>query len=39
MLNVPERLVYALVNWRNLLLFLCKRCDRQNGEYNVSCRN
>jgi hypothetical protein len=29
--NVPERLVYALSNWRGLLPILCKRRDRQYG--------
>ena len=29
--NVPERLVYALYNWRELLPFICKRRDRQYG--------
>ena len=34
-LSVPERLVYTLYNWHDLLPFPRKRRDRQNGVYIV----
>ena len=33
--NVLERSVYALYNWRGLLLVFRKRRDRQNGVYTM----